>query len=79
MGAPARASVAKAPPVKPRSPVSPVAAVAVKAAECHTVREILPPWHVLQEKLQNRNAAAVRAAAPEAEQAMPARELRFGT
>ena len=39
--------------------------------DCKTVREILPPWHVLQDKLQKGNAAALAAAtnAPDADQA----------
>lgn len=37
--------------------------------ECKTVREILPPWHVLQEKLQKKSAAASAVVAPEADQA----------
>lgn len=49
---PSLASVSPAAsPVKP-SPPRPLAA----SAECKTVREILPPWHVLQEKLQNKTA-----------------------
>lgn len=79
MGAPARASAAPTAPMKPRAlatPASPIAPAAPsvapkslpKAAECKTVREILPPWHVLQDKLQKGNAAAIKAATPDAEQ-----------
>lgn len=46
----ARPLAARATPAAPVTPATP------RAAECKTVREILPPWHVLQEKLQNKTA-----------------------
>lgn len=39
------------------------------AAECHTVREILPPWHVLQDKLQKRSDAIATGSLVPADQA----------
>ena len=38
-------------------------------AEGHTVREILPPWHVLQDKLQKRSDAVATGALVPADQA----------
>jgi hypothetical protein len=71
-GQPARVAA----PVPPRAPVSSVAPR--PAAECHTVREILPPWHVLQDKLQKRaDAVATGAVVPAdeaARQALAAQE-----
>ena len=52
------------------SAAEPISAVSVanprpnprpSAVECKTVREILPPWEVLQEKLNNKNAPLVPA------------------
>src|SRR5690349_18240747 len=54
------------PPVAPRAPVSSVAPR--PTAECHTVREILPPWHVLQDKLQKRAEAVATGSVVPADQ-----------
>ena len=40
----------------PALPAAAAAAAVPRAVEHKTVREILPPWHVLQEKLQNKPA-----------------------
>jgi hypothetical protein len=65
----------------PRAPKVPSVAPAPRpaaAVECHTVREILPPWHVLQDKLQKRaEAVATDSLVPAdeaAQQALAAQE-----
>jgi hypothetical protein len=60
---PQRPTPAPVDPVK-ISPVKPSPVTLAPAPECHTVREILPPWHVLQEKLNTKNEAAILAAVP---------------
>ena len=61
-GQPARVAVADCP--------SPSRSVARRpGAECHTVREILPPWHVLQDKLQKRSDAIATGSLVPADQA----------
>jgi hypothetical protein len=64
--APSRAPLAPRAPATPSSlaPVAPSARSAPppgnpRAVETKTVREILPPWHVLQEKLQSKTANVV--------------------
>jgi hypothetical protein len=54
-------------PIAPRAvatPAAPISAVAVvpsaaapipRSVDCKTVREILPPWEVLQDKLNKKN------------------------
>ena len=61
-GQAARVGVAE----RPSSTGSPVRR---PAAECHTVREILPPWHVLQDKLQKRSDAIATGSLVPADQA----------
>lgn len=58
---------------------APVTPATPRAAECKTVREILPPWHVLQEKLQNKTAGVAMRTRDEAlnqgaQQALEAQE-----
>lgn len=66
----ARASLEAIAPKAPTAPRAPVSSVAPRpAAEGHTVREILPPWHVLQEKLQKRSDAVATGALVPADQA----------
>lgn len=98
---PAPVSVAPLAPVAPTAkpvapaksaPPPPPSAVVAKVPAAHarknegTVREILPPWHVLQEKLQKGNAPApvgeqdevVNRAAQEALAAQEAANARWG-
>jgi hypothetical protein len=49
-------SASAAPPAPPALPAAAAAAAVPRSVEHKTVREILPPWHVLQEKLQNKTA-----------------------
>ena len=51
------AAVAPATPVTPVTPVTPRNPRS-SAVECKTVREILPPWEVLQEKLNKKSTPA---------------------
>ena len=48
---------APTPPRAPASSSSPPPPPKAAAAECRTVREILPPWEVIQEKLQKSSKA----------------------
>jgi hypothetical protein len=78
--APAKASApppALPAPAASAAPAAVVAAIPRKGAECKTVREILPPWHVLQEKLQNKTAGIAtrdEALNQDAQQALQAQE-----
>jgi hypothetical protein len=69
-------------PSPPRPLAAPVTPAVPRAAECKTVREILPPWHVLQEKLQNKTAGVVtrnEALNQGAQQALEAQEAANAT
>jgi len=80
-------SASVAPPALPSTPpAAPAAAASTAVAapaiprggvECKTVREILPPWHVLQQKLQNKTAGIAtrdEALNQDAQQALQAQE-----
>lgn len=72
------AAATPATPVTPAAPAAPASVARPRtAAECKTVREILPPWHVLQEKLQNKTAGIAtrdEALNQDAQQALQAQE-----
>lgn len=84
---PAPVSVRPAAPPTPATPATPAPAPAKAAKNEGTVREILPPWHVLQEKLQKGQAPValnpanevVNRAAQEALAAQEAANATWGT
>lgn len=70
----ARASLEATAPSAPTPPRAPISGVAPRvnaprpAAECHTVREVLPPWHVLEDELKKRSNAVETASLVPADQ-----------